>query len=88
MEVIEDSFFIQNFKIKEDKNTIKYLKSEIQRLKKVKQIEFQNLENEFKQVIDLIEKKYQDNLLENKKLHENFVIKCNLKYQEKEKRLE
>ena len=75
MEVIEDSFFIQNFKIKEDKNTIKYLKSEIQRLKKVKQIEFQNLENEFKQVIDLIEKKYQDNLLENKKLHENFVIK-------------
>lgn len=29
LEVIEDSFFIQNFKIKEDKNTIRYLKSEI-----------------------------------------------------------
>ena len=43
LEIAEESFLIPNFKVKEDKNTIKYLQSEIQRLKRVKIIEKKNL---------------------------------------------
>lgn len=47
-----------------------------------------NIEKEFSKVIELIEKKYHDNLQENQKLHENFVVKCEEKYKIKDQKLQ
>ena len=85
LEITEETFFIPNYKIKEDKNTIMNLNSEIRRLKRVKSIEKKNIEKKFKNEIKLIEEKFIENLKEDKKTHEIFFKKFEEKYKEKEK---
>ena len=85
LEIAEETFYIPNYRIKEDKNTIMNLNSEIRRLKRVKSIEKKNIKKKFKDEIKLIENKFTENLKEDKKTHEIFFKKFEEKYKEKEK---